>query len=495
MNRCSSRWRARALALLSVIALGTVGFGLAADSAGAAATCTISEYPALAAGQSGVKTACTIPAPAPTTLVFHDYAPSSGTNAGAVWHSGAARVTAADGHTTSGSPNISSATGLFATRDINHSISGVGIPPGTYIKSVTGATTAVMSANATATATTRVFTIENSTSRVFVGHTTSGSGTVTSTTANFQANDVGKYISGQGMKPGTKITARASTSSVTVSPVADATSPSAGVQLTVESTVEASTSRQVSDAHTTSGSATVTSASALFSATDVGINVTGPGIPANTIINSVSNATTVVLNHTATATSTTAKLVIGKATATAPATGSQVLQIGAELQLNPTLVATSDSCAENTPEGFSIDGKWMNPGAFVTTGVLGAPVSGAIAQVLVPTAVVSFAGYVVPKAGNNYDVNFPLVPTGLASCTGKSIGSTFTFDAVTLNQGSLPSNTGTPGTNQVRALRNFPAATASQATTAQVVLGSTTISGGCTVSRQLGNPTFACGTG
>jgi hypothetical protein len=361
---------------------------------------------------------------------------------------------------------------------------------------VTSATAAVLSAPATATVTTAVFKIENSSSReVTDGKTTSGSGTLTSATANFQLGDVGKVVSGQGVKPGTVITARASTTSVTVSPVADATSPAAGVTLNFETPLESSTARRITDGHTTSGSATVTSATALFSATDKGISITGPGIPANADITAVASATSVTISAAATATSTAAILLIGTQTVTAPVNGEAIMQIGAELQLSPTLVASSDSCAENTPEGFVIQGKWQNPASFVTAGVLGTPPSNAIAQLLVPTSVVSFAGYVVAKAGGKYDVSYPLIPVGLANCaTAPSIAATFTFNAITLSQGLSAQGLGVPGTNQVRALRGMPAATTSTATSASVTLGST-FTGSCTVTRQLGNPTFACGNG
>jgi flagellar hook protein FlgE len=62
--------------------------------------------------------------------------------------------------------------------------------------------------------------------------------------------------------------------------------------------------RQVTDAVTTAGSSTLTSASATFTADDVGRVVTGPGIPPGTVIVSVVDATTVTLSNAATATAT-----------------------------------------------------------------------------------------------------------------------------------------------------------------------------------------------
>jgi len=70
------------------------------------------------------------------------------------------RVTAA-GVTTSGSPNISDTGAAFTNADVDKLVSGsiTGIPAGTYIKSVTDPTHAVMTANATATTSSNAFTI------------------------------------------------------------------------------------------------------------------------------------------------------------------------------------------------------------------------------------------------------------------------------------------------------------------------------------------------
>lgn len=69
------------------------------------------------------------------------------------------RTTAADGNTTSGSATISSASANFTTADVGKLITGAGVPAGTSILSVTDTSHATMSANASATATTTVFTI------------------------------------------------------------------------------------------------------------------------------------------------------------------------------------------------------------------------------------------------------------------------------------------------------------------------------------------------
>ncbi len=471
----------------------------------AAQTCSATEFPALPGGESGIKVACSQSGGSTnaTAILVHDYKPASGNLGAALWHPGAARVTAADAHITSGSATVTSATANFnATYDINRGVSGPGIPVRSFIKSVTNATTAVLNQTATATTTVGVLKVENSANRTFKdGHTTSASGTVTSASANFQASDVGAYISGQGLKPGTKITARTSATQVTVSPVADATSVPAGVQLSIAAASPSLAARYVTDAHTTTASTTVTSATGMFSATDKGISITGAGIPANTQITAVASATSVTISHAATATSAAAALTIGAPTVSAPANNDIMTQLGAELELNPTLVASSDSCSEGSPEGFELQGKWENPGSYVTAAVLGTPVSGSIAQILYPTSVLSFAAYVVPKAGGLYDVSFPSLPTSIAACPTphNDLATTFTWDAITASQSAAVTDTALPSTNYVRALYAFPNATASSATTVQIVqtIGGSpvTFSSSCTVTRQTGAAAYACGQG
>src|SRR5207237_1511023 len=98
--------------------------------------------------------------------------------------------------------------------------------------------------------------------------------------------------------------------------------------------------------------------------------------------------------------------------------------LGAELDLNPSLVAGSDPCGTNTPEGFVITGAWANPSSYLAS-TFGSPTDSSfnkplIGQFAVPTAVVTFSGFVeqVPAAtagesqtAAHYDVLFPLLPT------------------------------------------------------------------------------------
>jgi hypothetical protein len=515
---------AAALAAASVIGAGAAG----AVSNACASPGGISMFPNTPAGQSSLQVSCTLTTATAAANSFYkteDFPQ-------AVWHFGAGRQVT--GSTTSGSPNITLTVGHFSATDVNHGVSGFAastslnggttpalalaasaLPAGVFIKTFTDATHAVLNQNATATGTGKKWTIDNSDSRtVLDASTTSGSGTVTSASANFTAADVGRTITGTNMAHGAKITARASATQVTVAPVANATGTNQ--QLSIGPAANLTTARFVHDGHTTSGSATVTSASASFQSSDTDLPITGAGIPAGDYIKTVTNATTIVLNVAATATSTTDSLSIGMPSATAPANGDIGMNLGAELDLDPSLVAGSDACGANTPEGFTISGAWQNPNAYAisafapaTSPSLNKPTIGEFA---VPTAVVTFGGFVeqVPAATSgesdasaHYDVVFPFLPTGLAVCkTGTAgIASTFEFLGTGHSQSSnLPSGVGTPSSSQIRALKDITTATASSTaflhirTSPTATTDTFTFSQACT-EQFPGLSDFGCGIG
>jgi hypothetical protein len=492
---------AAALAVTSVILASPAG--AVVDSCATAGSGGISMFPNTPAGQSNLKVSCTLT----TADGFASHFYKTEDFPQAVWHFGGGRQVT--GNTTSGSPNIVLTAGHFASTDVNHPISGFassaslnacalppctpatnltasGLPAYVFIKTFTDATHAVLSANATGTFTGRKWTLENTDSRTVTdATTTSGSGVVTSPTANFQPSDVGRTITGTNMAHGAKITVRTSATQVTVAPVATAGGTSSGCAtgqatcqpLSIGPATNQTTARTVHDGHTTTSSTTLTSASASFQSWDKDLPITGAGIPAGDYIKTVTNATTVVLNAAATATSATAALVIGQPNATAPTNGDTALNLGAELDLSPSLVAGSDACGLNTPEGFDITGGWLNPGSFVsgladssTDVSLNKPVIGELA---VPTAVVTFNGYVeqVPAstAGESvtaahYDVVFPFLPTALALCNPGTAGIASTFNnlAVAHSQtANLPTGVGAPSDAQMRALKDISTASVS----------------------------------
>lgn len=68
----------------------------------------------------------------------------------------------------------------------------------------------------------------------------------------------------------------------------------------------------VADGATTSGSATVTSATAAFTAADIGRTISGAGIPAGSTITAVGSATSITISQLATATATGVSITIGR---------------------------------------------------------------------------------------------------------------------------------------------------------------------------------------
>ena len=138
----------------------------------------------------------------------------------------------ADGKTTNGSATITSATAAFTSSDVGNPISGGNIPAGTTILSRTNATTVVLSKNATATGTGKLFTIYGDGDRtVMDAATTSGSKVLTSTTAYFTAADVGKPIVGTSIPAGAKIASVTNSSNAVMSANALATAASASVTI------------------------------------------------------------------------------------------------------------------------------------------------------------------------------------------------------------------------------------------------------------------------
>jgi hypothetical protein len=475
---------------------------LSAGAANAAPSCVTSNFPAVSGGESSLKVSCLLPVgtAAGTTNKIVDYGQAR-------WHSGAGRTTAADGHTTSGSAVISSATGHFVAADINHQVTSslAGIPVGAFIKTVTP--TVTLNVNATATQTLAVLTVENSAARHVTDVVrTAASAVITSATANFKnpAGDVGAIVTGTGIKPGTKINSvGVSGASTTATLSQTVASAGTGGYLTINPIAQPASNRQVSDLHSPAAvaSTSIISATAGFSATDVGLPVvgTGAGWPAGAYIASVTNATTAVLSAAATlGTTANHKAVIGKPDFGAPTNGSVVSQLGAELHLNPALVASSDDCTNNTPEGFQIQGTWQNPGAFTTGALIGTPPSNSTGQIVYGNVSASFAAYVVRSLTGTYTISYPVLPTALAQCASTPLATAFTFGAITGGQSNLVSGAAAPNTAMVRGYADFVGAAAPANTAGTVTVGTNAAVAltACPVSRQLNGPTtWLCGQG
>ncbi|MDQ1510129.1 MAG: hypothetical protein QOG50_1973, partial [Actinomycetota bacterium] len=153
--------------LFVVVSLaGAFALGASVRRSGSAAAapvdaCAAGMYPNDPGNPSQLKVACTFTTAtvlAGNMLRIEDFSQ-------AAWHSGAARLTHADGHVTSGSAVVTSATGKFTAADVDRGITGTGIAAGTFIKAVAGATSVTVSRVATASATTAVLTVNYSRSR------------------------------------------------------------------------------------------------------------------------------------------------------------------------------------------------------------------------------------------------------------------------------------------------------------------------------------------
>jgi len=379
--------------------------------------------------------------------------------------------------------------------DVGATVEGTNVPPYDTIASVTDTHTAVLTTAATATGTAQTLTIVSPTTptttrEVTDAQVTASSTTLSSASANFQASDLQLPVIGCGVPTGTYIASVTDASDVVLSAAATVTRPFS-----------------VSDGVTTTGSAVVTSASAGFStACDADKSISGAGIPANAYIKTVTNATTVTISANATATATGVSLteapganeVIGLPSVTAPVNGDAVSTIGSTLTLNPTLVKGAAPCSAGAPSGETIEGGWYNPGGYLANTLALAPAnlpSNTIGEILYPTSVVSFAGYVQNEAAStpgeldtaaHTDIILPFVPTGLALCASPAlgIGSSFAFNGSTLTQQKVATGVGTPGTGAVRGIMNLGSGVSTTTGTAYLIngKGSSPYSGNCTTN-------------
>jgi hypothetical protein len=398
------------------------------------------------------------------------------------WHSGASRIVKVSG--VAGSPTLSVLSGAIniagtnsgaTTGDENRSVeAGFNkLPAGSYIINETGT-----GAGGTITINQNVvkagnFTlqIENGPGRTIADAVVTASTTVTSPTANFVGNagtnissDVGKSIVGSGIPLGATITAVNSATSITISSAATA---EVGPQtITVASSTRNSTQRIVMDGQVNVGN-TLTSATAEFQQTDIGLLVKGTGLPANAFITAVGSPTSVTLSAAATKAGAGIVTTIGSPSPTAPVKDGVdlVATLQTEIILAPTLVAGVPDCSANFAAGTDISGTWYGPSKIALKGVglfFGDSFQGLgnkaeqpsnplstepiIGQILFKTPVVSFAGYVHEGATGGAEIVFPFLPTGLGQCANTDVASVFQFAADMQSQFVAPSGYGKPGT-------------------------------------------------
>jgi len=415
-------------------------------------------------------------------------------------------ATASCANSPAGQTGIPAGNLAIGAADINHSIenaassatkTGVFINPGTFIKAVvasgSGCTQVITVTLSKATlaggplcpaspgpatgncanSVGAQVLVSNDTGRAVTdGVTTAGSATVTSASANFKAGDVGAGVSGGDLPDGAQIGTVNSVTSVTlictgcVGGFTGVSSASAQVITLSPNPAHSPTSaRYVTDVTAPGTNKVITSATAGFATSDVGLPVsiqtsTGVAIalPGARIASVSGNTAT--LSAAANVPSSAKRAVIGLATKTAPATGDVQGTLAILLQVNPTVSPTSPPCAANKISGFQIPLQWKNPGGYNTQVAAGTnqfsgtnPAPTSIAQLDFNTASTSFSGYVeqhytvttgVPGP-SNYTVEFRFLPVAVGLCPGTGDATTFNFSGLTVKSSSNPSFTGGGG--------------------------------------------------
>jgi hypothetical protein len=500
-----------------------------AGPAGAANACDETMNPAASGNSSGLVIGCTFDSTGTaSSLTITDYAD-------AVWHYGAARnvnvtVTRTGGTagTTAGQTTIKSRptnntalascagspagqTGIPAgnlaigAADINHSIenaastpahAGIFINPGSFIKAVvasgTGCTQVITvtlsqptlaggplcpaspgpATGSCANSVGANVQVDNGTGRaVKDGVTTAGSSTVTSASAHFLANDVGKGLSGGDLPDGATISLVNSVTSVTlvctncVGGFTGVTAHSALV-LTLSPANPPTSARYVTDFSEAVAGRTITSASAEFSPSDVGLPVIFTpaiaGLAGARIGTTAADGSTATLAGGGTANITTGAhlFTLGLPTKTAPATGDVGGTLAILLKVNPTVSPTSPPCAANKVSGFQIPLLWKNPGAYNTVVAGGSnqfsgtsPAATSVAQFDFNTAPTSFSGYLEQhytttggvQGPSLYKVHYTFLPITVGLCPGTGDATTFSFSGLSLKIAQNPSFTGGGG--------------------------------------------------
>jgi hypothetical protein len=449
-----------------------------ASPAGAADGCTAGEFPSTFAAQSGLKIAChTDPGTVANHIDVHD-APN------VEYHHGAARNVTLVGSPSSFTANnatLKFASGTLKNTDLRRPINAFctkGAAPsvscvsavakdsvfkgGTFIIALapaactTACTSATLSQPATLTGGTSglpiIGVVEHTNNRMLDDVTCgAATSTITSSDAKFVAGDVGKSVSGGPIEDGTFITSVTATVATLNQAHAGACTIAGGHPGDVI-TIGGSTfvagvpqlfnadpmAMQLSNTSgggqgfTCSGSTLGMTAGAKldtggFNANYIGLTAIVKGSTAT--VTAKINAVSIAGNSTATiapacpagVSATVGFAAISTKGAGAPSNGSPMMSLGAELNLNPVLVATQDDCSLATYEGFGVIGGWTNPGTSYAANTSTPRVS--VAQIIFPTSVISFNGFVAPHrggdavAGAHYDFTFPLLPTSLAVCS------------------------------------------------------------------------------
>jgi hypothetical protein len=320
------------------------------------------------------------------------------------------------------------------------------------------------------------------------GVTTAGSACVSSVAMNFKAADVGDGFSGGDLPDGATISAVPGTGCGTATTSAQltctncvggftgVTSHTAQV-FTMSPNPLPTSSRYVVDGTATGTNRTLSSPTAEFSPTDIGLPIVfNPPIAtlagARVLLPAADGSSTTIAGAgTALIPAGAKKFSLGNTTKTAPANGDAVGTLAILLQVNPQVSPTSPPCAANKISGFQIPLSWRNPQgttalAVNTLGALGyntfvggthlsgsSPSSTSVAQLDFRTASTSFSGYVRQnyvttgsvQGPSTYGVYYTFLPVGVGICPGTGIASSWTFFGLSKKIVENPSFTGGGG--------------------------------------------------
>ncbi len=425
----------------------------------------IGMYPAQPGSQSSLRVSCRFDSGAgvssvPSALTVHDFDVAR-------YHNGAARTVTNTAAISSGTATFTLASFAGTSGWVNRPITAIGVAglaPRTFVKSISAAGLVTLSAPTTAAiAAGTTFTIENARARSVVdGVTTASSTTLTSSKANFTAADMGLSLSGTTI--GGSTTIASVTNATTAELSAPATATGSGQTIALGATLTSTSTRQVNDAANTS-STVITSTAAKFKSDDVGLRVTGAGIPAGTYITAIAGATATTTGGL-TPNSAPQTIVIGEPSVTAPTSAETAATLAIQLDLAPALVAGSDPCANDNVEALTLVARWNNPGAFQGTGLANTQPAGtkAIGQLFFDNAITDFSAYVIerpaltsgePLVTAHYDVVFPLTLTSTAMCaspTSPGVGFSLGVQGQTLAQAALPDGVGRPESAVLRSI-------------------------------------------
>jgi hypothetical protein len=202
------------------------------------------------------------------------------------------------------------------------------------------------------------------------GVTTNASATLTSATAAFSSQDVGNPITGTNIQAATTISGVTNATTVTLSKTA--TASGSGVTFKVYG----DGNRTLTDMVTNNGSPTLTSATAYFTAADVGKPVVGTTIPAGTSISSVTNATTATLSANAiNPTDTTTLTAINPFTSSVTIGGTVVVYTVSGSTITRTENGVITTIASSTDQLLPQTTDWQQSNTeYTTTSVTFAPI-------------------------------------------------------------------------------------------------------------------------